>query len=282
MLYAGRLGYDPNEAVTAHQRLEVAVEKYLKRAGSDSRSGGFLNEILSTHPRKEVRIEEIQAMINELPPYRLRADGKFSDDFLRMTRSIRKVNEAYLLYDDAERAFDKKSYNEASRMVKKAIDMNSQQAPFYSLLGKIAFVKENYVDAADNFNKALERENSYQPAYYGLAISEYKRKRPGAALEYIKKSLSLYPDHPGSLYVSGLCYHEMDRPREALDYFGKFVELVNRHAEVYGYMGINYEKLNNTRMAIKAYSAQVEIAPDNEMGRYAQQRLALLRGPFTP
>jgi predicted Zn-dependent protease len=279
VIYAAKLGYDPYESITAHRRLEQAAETYLKRAGKTSRSGGFMSEILSTHPRKDVRIEEIRRMIQNLPPYRLTGDGKFSSDFLMITGRIRQVNDAYVIYDDAEQAFDKKNYDEADRIVQKAIHMDSQQATFYALRGRIELAKKYYDSANIYFNKALSLDNSYQPAFYGIGISEYKKNKPGRALEYMKKSLSLYPGHPGSLYVAGLCYHDIDRPEDALANFRKFAGKVKRHPEVYGYLGINYEKLNKTSLAIDAYTVQVRIDPENRMGRYAKQRLAVLKSP---
>ncbi len=277
VIYSSKLGYDPHEAITAHQRLEVSVDNFMKRAGKESQSGGFLSDILSTHPRKDVRVEEIEQMIRQLPPYKLRGDGKSTSDFMNMTSRIRKVNEAYIVHDDAERALEKKNYDEADRLARKAIGMNSQQAPFYSLQGRISLARKNYDEAAGHFRAALSVEESYQPAFYGLGVTEYKKERPSASLEHIKKSLELFPDHPGSLYVSGLCYHEMNRPNDALGYFGKFIEIVDKHPEVYGYIGINSEKVNKKDQAIAAYTAQIKVAPDNSMGQYARQRLAVLK-----
>lgn len=276
VIYASKLGYDPYESITAHQRLGISVDKYMDRAGKDSQSGGFLSDILSTHPRKDVRVEEIQQMIRQLPPYSLKGDGKASEDFMSMTSRIRKVHEAYVVYDDAEKALEKRNYEEAGRLAGKAIGMDSQQAPFYALQGRISLALKNYDDGIVYFRKALSVDSSYQPAFYGIGVGEYKKEKPAAALEHLKKSLELFPDHPGSLYVSGLCYHDMGRPQDALGYFGKFIEIIDRHPEVYGYIGINSEKISKKDQAIAAYKAQIKVAPDNSMGQYARQRLAVL------
>lgn len=275
--YASRLGYDPREAVAAHQRLEAAVNTYLQRAGKTSRSGGFLDELLSTHPRKEVRLEEIQQMIDDLPPYRLKGDGKFSAVFMNMTGRIRTVHASYLVYDDAERALEKKNYDEAESLLRKAIDMQPEQAPFYTLQGRIMLAKNQPESASRLFDKSLSLDHGYQPALYGLGISEYKRNNFTKALEYIRKSLSLFPQHPGSLYAAGLCCHALNQSQDALAYFGSFAQSVESHPEVYGYMGMNYEKISKTDMAVQAYSSQVKIAPDNSMGQYARKRLAVLK-----
>jgi len=42
-------------------------------------------------------------------------------------------------------------------------------------------------------------------------------------------------------------------------------------------MGINFEKVSRKDLAIQAYTAQIQIAPDNAMGQLARQRLAVLK-----
>jgi predicted Zn-dependent protease len=278
VVYSARLGYDPFEAVAAHERLERAVTKYLNRHGKSSQSGGFMSEILSTHPRKEVRVEEIKGMIETLPPYRPVGDGKFASDFTRMISGLKNAHKAYIVYDDAERAFENRQYRDAERLVRNALRMNSRQAPFRTLQGKIALVENKYDVAVEYFKTALSYDSSYQPALFALGVAEYKRNRLKTSLGHVQKSLSLYPEHRGSLYVAGLCYHELNRPQNALAHFGALAELVKDHPEVYGYMGLNYEKINKIDLAIEAYSAQIKIAPDNLMGRHARQRLAVLKG----
>jgi beta-barrel assembly-enhancing protease len=277
VVYSSKLGYDPNEAIAAHQQLELAVKDFLARQGKSSQAGGFLDAILSTHPRQEVRIEEIREMIDSLPPYKLKGDGKFAPDFVRMTSDIRKTNEAYLVFDSAEQAFEQKKYDEAESFVAKAIQMNPQQAPFHNLQGKLMLARNTPEAAIPFFEKALSFYKDFQPAVFGLAVSEYKNNNFTNALGYVKQSLSLYPQHPGSLYVAGLSYHSLNMPKEALTHFSEFAELAGKHPDVYGYMGINFEKINRIDLAIQAYTVQLQIAPDNTMGQLAKQRLAVIR-----
>lgn len=275
--YAARLGYDPYEAIAAHEQLALAADQYLQRAGKTSRSGGFMSDILSTHPRKDVRVDEIKGMITSLPSYTIVGDGKHASRFMAKTAELREDQKAYLIYDDAERAFEKKEYARAEQLVNKAIAMNARQAPFYSLRGMIALTQKQNAVAIKRFEQALSIDNEYQPAYFGIGVGEYKNNRPARALEHMKKSLSLYPGHSGSLYVAGLCNHELNRPQDALDYFGKFAQRIKKHPDVYGYMGMNYERMYKKSSAIDAYSAQLSVAPDNNMGIYARKRLAVLK-----
>ncbi len=278
VIYSAKLGYEPYETVTAWQRLEIAVGRYLKREGKGSWNGGFLRDIFSTHLVGEERDESIMSMIDELPPYLLHGDGKFSPVFLSVTGGLRDVNNAYLVFDDAERAFEENNYQGAAELLNQAIKINPEQAPFYFLRGRISLTMQSYDEANDDFNLALSLDNAYQPAFYALGVSEYKKDNISYALEYLKQSLSLYPRHPGSLYLSGLCYHAINRPDDALEYFVKFTGIVRKHHDVYGLIGMDYEKTGRISQAVKAYNAQINVEPNNRMGLYARQRLSVLRG----
>ena len=100
--YMSRLGYDPHEAISAHEVLQASANNYLKRLGKSRREDSFMSSILSTHPRQEVRLSEIKGMINQLPPFSIKGDGKFSTTFLNATKKMRETNKVYFKYDKAQ------------------------------------------------------------------------------------------------------------------------------------------------------------------------------------
>jgi predicted Zn-dependent protease len=114
--YMAELGYDPQEALAAHKVLEKSVDNYLKRAGKSRGEDSFISSLLSTHPRTEVRLSEIQTMIDALPPYTIKKDGKFSSRFQRETKDMNEINMVYHVYDKAEAAYQKQNFNEAETL----------------------------------------------------------------------------------------------------------------------------------------------------------------------
>jgi predicted Zn-dependent protease len=275
--YMAALGYDPYEAMNAHEQLQVAVDNYLQRQGVKSQKGSLLEAILSTHPRHEIRLEEIRQMIKELPPYKITGDGKGRERFLRKTRRLREVNKAYFVYDKAVRLYEENRLDEAEKTLKKAISMNASQSPFYNLYGMIKLKLSRYDEAEGYFKKALNIDSRYQPAIYGQGLVFLNRKQYRQAIDEFKKSLKLYPSHPGSVFGTGKSYFKLKMHSKAIPYLRQFAFQSPRHPEVHGMLGISYEAVGNIRSAIREYELQVKVAPNTELGRYSKKRLEVLR-----
>ncbi len=275
--YMAALGYDPYEAVRAHDRLQIAVQRYLENLGRKQREDTLLDAILSTHPREEVRREEILEMIKRLPVYNIKGNGKYRDRFQKAIQNLKRLNRIYFVYDQAVMQYNRGALEKAEELVKEAIRRDSKQAPFYSLYGMINIKRNNLVRAEKDFKKALMIDRQYQPSYYGLGLVALKNRNYEKAIGYFERSLELYPQHPGSHFGMGKSYFNLLRYSEAVPYLRVFASAAPRHPEVHGMLGISYENLGDIESAIREYQLQVRIAPHTELGRYAQQRLLLLR-----
>jgi predicted Zn-dependent protease len=278
--YMSRLGYDPHEAISAHNVLQKTVDNYLKRAGKSRTEDNFVSQMLSTHPRTEVRISEIQAMINGLPPYHIQGDGIFTSRFQAAIKKIMEINKIYFIYDEAEDYYQKENFKAAGESLGKAINLDDSQAPFYNLLGFIKLQEKNYPEAEKSYQKALSIDTGYQPSYYGLGLVRYFQDNYRQAINEFKKSLDLYPDHLQSHFGLGKSYFQLKQFKEAITYLRNFGEAVPKHPEIHGLLGICYENAGDMRAGIMEYRYQLQIAPDNEMGKYAKKRLAVLTPRF--
>ena len=274
--YMAKLGYDPYEALTAHKILERSVNNYLKRLGKSRSEDNFISNLLSTHPRTEVRLDEIQTMINELPAYSITGDGKFSKRFQNNLKRIKEINRVYFVYDEAENYYKKNNYDAAEQQLNKAIKLNNKQAPFYSLLGFVKLKQKDYAEARRTYNKALSIDPGHQPSIYGLGLVHYFQKEYNPAINEFKRSLDLYPTHAGSLFGLGKSYFLTRRYREAIPYLRNFAGIIPDNPEVHGLLGICYESTGNIKLAVREYRYQIKIAPDTELGIHAQKRLAVL------
>ncbi|RJQ13319.1 MAG: tetratricopeptide repeat protein [Nitrospiraceae bacterium] len=274
--YMARLGYDAHEAIGAHKVLEKSVDDYLKRMGKSRSEDNFVTEMLSTHPRAEVRISEIQSMINELPPYSIKDDGKFAGRFLDETERVREINKVYYIYDEAENYYQKEDFDAAEESLKKAIKLDALQPSFYNLMGFIKLRQKDYPEAEKSFRKALSVETGHQPSYYGLGLVNYYRENYRQAVEEFKKSLDLFPNHAQTHLGLGKSHFHLKRYREAVPHLKNFSEAAPKHPEVHGLLGICYDKTGDVRTAVSEYRYQLQIAPDTELGRHARKRLAEL------
>jgi predicted Zn-dependent protease len=275
--YMANLGYDPHEAIGAHERLNVAVNNYLERQGKEKTGDNLLNAIFSTHPRHEVRKEEMVGMIKELPPYRMSGDGKFGKRFHSALSGLHEINRVYFIYDRALMLYNSADIDGAERNIKKALAVNSEQAPFYHLYGMILLKREDYASAERFFRRALKRDGAYQPSLFGLGMVAFNKGDYYDASEHFRRSLDLYPDHLGSNFGLGKTLFSLKQYRKALPYIRKTSSSVPKHPEIHGLLGICYEKTGDSRSALGEYELQVRIAPNTELGRYSQQRLSLLK-----
>lgn len=278
--YMASLGYDPHEALDAHEVLGKSVSNYMERLGENRSKDSFMSTLLSTHPRKEVRLSEIQDMIDELPGYSLEGDGIFRNRFHEKSRNIKQVNKVYFIYDEAEKLYKQKKYTAAEKRVNKAISVNNKQAPFYNLLGLVKAQQKNYEKAEKHFQKALSIDSEYQPSVYGLGLIFFLQENYSDATIQMKKSLKLYPDHTASHLVLGKSYFKLRQYRLAIPYLRTASQVIEKHPEIHGLMGICYEKLGEKDLAVKEYRYQLQVAPQNEFGLHARKRLAVLEPSF--
>jgi predicted Zn-dependent protease len=277
--YMSRLGYDPFEAISAHKVLEESADNYLRRLGKSRREDSFMSGILSTHPRQEVRIDEIQAMINQLPPFTIKGGGKFRATFQNATKTIRETNKVYFKYDKAKLYYQEKKFSAAESILMEAISLNSHQASFYGLLGLIKLQQKYYREAKDAFREALSIDPGHQPSVYGNGLVYFFEKDYYQAINEFKKSLSLYPKHVQSHFGMGKSFFQLKQYTKAIPYLRNFAQAVPKHPEVHGLLGICFDNRREIRPAVIEYRNQLVVAPDTELGRHAQRRLAVLE-PF--
>jgi predicted Zn-dependent protease len=276
--YMAELGYDPRQAVQAHERLMVAVDDYLHRIGEKRREGTIIEALFSTHPRESVRKEEIRDMIGDLPPYQVTAPqgGTGRERFIERTRSLREVHQAYAPYDRAVKYYGEGKLREAEAELKKALATMEGQAPFHNLYGMLMLKRDSPEKARGYFERALALYPDYQPSVYGLGLVAMSQGRYRDALVHFDKSLKLFPAHAGTVLGMGKSHFKLGQYREALPYLESFASAYPRHPEVHGMLGLCYESTGRLREAVQSYQRQLEVAPENDMGALARERLAAL------
>ncbi len=278
VIYMSRLGYDPWNAVSAHRDLEKVSNEYLKALGKNKSEQSFFTDLLATHPRTSVRIEEIEQIIRDVSPVFVTGDGKFRERFQKRIAGLKKVNEAYLgFYDKAVQAFHKNSLDEADSLVSKAITLSKDQPSFYTLKGFVQLKKKEYPEAERNFNAALGIDPGYEPALRGLGALRYAKGNYDESMRILEQALSLFPQDLSASYYLGMGHFKLGAYNNAVRYLKPFADAHPKHPEVHGVLGMAYEHLNNPSAAYNEYILQVKASPDNEMGRHAVSRATLLR-----
>ncbi|MEM2956662.1 MAG: M48 family metalloprotease [Candidatus Pacearchaeota archaeon] len=278
VLYMNKVGYDPSYAVEAHKTLQKAVYEYKLSIGESPDDEVIFGDILSTHPRTRVRIDEIERLITTSTKYQIFGDGVGRDYFQYMISDLKRVNKIYRnYYDKAVREFKRKNLYEAERLLKIALQHDTTQPPFYALYGFIHLQYKNDYEAEKYFNYALSLQNNYQPAFRGLGIINYKRNNYYGTIEILNRALRLFPEDINSMYYLGMTYYKIKDFSKALSHMTKFAQSRPDHPEINGYIGICYEKIGDIYSAYNSYKRQVEIDSTNEIGRYSYQRAIELK-----
>jgi Flp pilus assembly protein TadD len=275
-----KTGYDPNESITAHYRLDKTVDEYLKMVGKKSREATFLDELLSTHPPTKDRVATIKETISTMQPYQRSGDGKNAHTFQQMTARIKRSHIAYLWYDVALKNYREDRTADAEYNLNQAFQIDGNQAPFYNLRGLIEIKKNRIYEARTNFSRAIEIDRNYQPAYHSMGFSYYLERNYQTALSSLNKSLEIYPDNIASHYFAGMSYYRLKDYENAEKHLEPFASANSKHNEIHGILGICYDQTDDRESAYQEYRKQVEVAPNSDLGRHAAERISALKQIF--
>ncbi|HKJ89019.1 MAG TPA: M48 family metalloprotease, partial [Gammaproteobacteria bacterium] len=271
--YMAEVGYRPENAALAHKNLEKAVTSYMESIGTDPRRRSFFEELLSTHPRTSVRIDEIEEMTGGVEPGPLRGDGTRSERFTEMTAGLREANRVYREhYDPAVTAYGEGDFDRAEVLVGRAISEDPGQAPFFALKGYIALERKEYAEAEPLFREALSLHSGYQPALRGAGIQAYFAEEYAGAVQVLTRALEILPGDLSARFYLGMSHMKDGRYSGAVEHLGAYAEAKPKDPKVHYYLGYSYEKAGKPREAYTEYIRQLQVEPDNEEGRLALER----------
>ncbi|MBP6941754.1 MAG: M48 family metalloprotease [Syntrophorhabdaceae bacterium] len=276
--YMTRLGYDPRNALNAQRNIENISNAYIKSIGQEPGEQSFFQDLLSTHPRTSVRIEEMQNIINATPRQPIRGDGTNRQQFQSATADIRKVHSIYTnYYDKGVRALKKDSLPEAAGYAQKALAQDQKRAPFHALNGFIMLKKKNYSEAERSFQQALRIDPNYQPAVRGMGAKSYFQGRYTESIQYLRRGLTLFPEDLPSFYFLGMTYYRTKSYKNAIAYLKPFADAQPKHPRVHGILGMCYEGVGDVNNAYAEHMKQSQIDPKSDVGKASVERSKALR-----
>jgi len=281
ILYMTKVGYDPKNAIRAHRNLEKISQEYMRQVGKDTVERGFFEDLLSTHPRTSVRIDELQNIINSVGPVTISGDGTYRERYQRKKTDLEAKNKIYLeYYDPAVRAFENDKVAESDFLIMKAIQADQSQPAFYTLKGFIMLKKKDYYEAERYFKTALNIQNDYEPAYRGLGAIKYYQNAYAEGINYLKRGVSIFPQDIGAHYLLGMSYFKLKDCHSAIPHLNLVSQAQSNHPEVHGVLGACYEAEGNLSQAYNEYGKQLQVAPRNNVGKFAAERINVLRSYF--
>ncbi len=276
--YMTRLGYDPRNALNAQKNIENISNEYIRSLGQEPGERGFFEDLLSTHPRTSVRVEEMQNIINTMPRQPIRGDGTNRQQFQSATTEIRKTHAIYTnYYDKGVRALKKDNLPEAASFAQMALAQDQKRAPFHTLNGFIMLKKKDYSGAERSFQQALSIDPNYQPAVRGMGAKSYFQGKYTESIQYLRRSLTLFPGDLPSFYFLGMGYYRTKSYRNAIAYLKPFADAQPKHPRVHGILGMCYENVGDVNNAYNEYVKQAKIDPNSDVGKTSVERARSLQ-----
>ena len=181
----------------------------------------------------------------------------------------KNINDSIMkLTSDARIMFLQKSYEEAIKKYKEAIQIAPQKAYLYSDLGDVYSHFSQYEEADTAYSKAIEIEqNDLQKVKYGVkkltneAKSLFIRKEIEKTIKLYEKAIKIAPQEVSLYSDLGDVYSDFNQYQEAAAAYRKFIEFNPKNSIGYYKLGSMYEELKDYDEAIQMYSKSIELDP---------------------
>jgi len=205
MHYMARAGYDPSAAIGLQ---ETFVK--LSKQGSQN----WLAGLFATHPPSEERVDANRRTANELAKGGILGRERYQEKIAHLLRS----KEAY---DDAEQgreALNKKNYQQALQLGRKAINIEPREGNFYALVGDVYFAQQDYRQALMHYDSAVARQGDFFYFYLQRGLAESKLGDRNSAARDLEASVKLLPTATAYNALGNLSLAAGDS-RQAKEYF---------------------------------------------------------------
>lgn len=244
--------------------------------------------------------------VRQLEPHRLQGMEYYSTALWHLQQEVALSALAQELTETAKNAPQtwcvagncfslQKEHETAIKFLSRAVQVDSEFAYAYTLLGHEHVVTEEMERAMNCFRNAIRIDPRHYNAWYGIGMIYYKQEKFHLAEVHFKRALTLHPQssvlmcHIGvvqhalkktdlSLLTlnkaismdpkNPLCkfhrasiYFSLDRHQEALKELEELKEIVPKESLVFFLIGKVHKKLGNTHLALMNFSWAMDLDP---------------------
>lgn len=155
---------------------------------------------------------------------------------------------------EADRLFQEGFYSEAETRCQKAIEMEPDYYPAYTLLGMTYASKEGYErEAISYFSKSLSLQPKQIELYNHISTLYIRLKEHDRALSFLKKGLGQKSDNFEVNFNIGIIYLAFKHDAyAALPYFLKAMAVRSEHDKVVYLVGLTYLLTGKKEMALES------------------------------
>ncbi|HEY8750874.1 MAG TPA: tetratricopeptide repeat-containing glycosyltransferase family protein [Tepidisphaeraceae bacterium] len=152
-------------------------------------------------------------------------------------------------------------------MIRRAIDLQPNSAPFHSNLGVMLANLPETEGALAAFRKAIELDPALADAHNNIGNLLKMTDRRDESIEAYRKALALRPDYPEAHNNLGAALEEKGELDEALVELHQAIKLVPTYPEALNNLGNVYQDMGRLDEAFDAYNRSLAARPANPDAR---------------
>lgn len=205
MLYMSEAGYNPQGAVEL-QKTFVEL--------SEGRNQDWISGLFASHPPSQERVENNTETAAGLPP-----GGEYGRErFQAKTAYLRRVQPAYVAFEEANKALKDGNTVEAQEALNKALSIEPRESLFHGLQGDIHALNKNHGRALRSYEKAINANPNFFYGYLRKGQMEYQLDRYPAARKSLNMSVDMLPTAEAH-YLLGMLDKKNGNMSSAVEHF---------------------------------------------------------------
>ena len=160
--------------------------------------------------------------------------------------------------------YDNHNFSMAEKKYKKSLQIQENNAKFYSRLAATLSALEKYEEAIDCYQKAIELDPNYALAYNNLGNTLSALEKYEEAIDCYQKAIELDPNYIHAYNNLGATYAALEKYEDAIDCYQKAIELDPNYEKAYYNLGEVFWKLKKYPEAIHAYQNFIQFADQKD------------------
>ena len=173
------------------------------------------------------------------------------------------------LIADSRVAFMQGRYDQALRIAKQALSLDSKNADAFQCIGNVYMSKEDYSSAINSYNKAIENDSNNGDRYFNLGYAYASNNQPVDALNTFAKAdeIGCSPAVTGQLYkiMAMICF-DMQRYEDAILNFVKAEQIIGIDMDILQRKALSYSISGDTIAGIEVANQMKLFAPTDYLG----------------
>ncbi len=177
-------------------------------------------------------------------------------------------------------AFQKKEFDTAAELIRKAISMKPDAAVFHKNLGMIMQQRGSLAEAEKCLENAVRFDPNLSDARFSLAAIAQAKKDHETAVARYRELVTRYPTNDGAYNNMGNALQDLGRFDESIACYENAVRLNPENVRAFVNMGNALQNLERFDDALQSYRKAVQIDPRHTQARTAAGRMLIKQRRF--